>query len=399
MKSELVSKLASTVRRLPAILLTLVLILVAATGLSMKVAAQSPSPSANEVPVTPQQIEEVRLQMNRLLATLSLLTGRDEKMSANLADLRQRFALLTDEHLTIMVRSLDLPKLSKSVNELEERLTRIIGEGARQRMAAFSAGDHPLDPPGYDLCGIVRSDTATGIALLNTRETLEYGVIAADAFCQTIFVAAGFGQNVVACVAYEIIKTAQQVVTQVLNNFNFCDGIIEGVETLSILNNTHHLHADLAASVENDNNNAARLQTAIASSTDTMTAQLLATENTIIVTILNRIDKLAAEMEAFRADNLRLLIETNLVSESRYTHSRFFLPQSAGGHLELVRRIVADTIAMQKKAGITGDTIEKAEMVLTAGDQAYKSGNYKQAYASYRLAYLTLTILPTLKEP
>lgn len=394
MKSELVSKLESTVRRLPVILLTFVLILVAAAGLSLKVAAQS-----TEVPIPPQQIEEVRLQMNRLLATLSLLAVRDEKMAANLAELRQRFASLTDEHLTVMAKSLDLPKLAKSVSDLEERLTRAIGEDARQRMAAFSAGDHPLDPPGYDLCGIVRSDTATGIALLNTRETLEYGVIAADAFCQTIFVAAGFGQNIAGCIAYEIIKTAQQVVTQVLYNFNFCDGIIEGVETLSILNNTHHLHADLAASVENEDLNAARLQTAIGSSTDTITAQLLATENTIIVTILNRVDKLAAEMEAFRADNLRLLIETNLVSESRYTHARFFMPQAAGGHLELVRRIVADTIAMQKKAGIIGDSIEKAEMALSAGDQAFKSGAYKQAYASYRLAYLTMTILPTLKEP
>ena len=60
----------------------------------------------------------------------------------------------------------------------------------------------------------------------------------------------------------------------------------------------------------------------------------------------------------------------------------FMTPASKGGHLELVRAIVFETIR-----NLTGATIAQANATLASGDALLAAGKYKAAYAAYRKAY------------
>jgi hypothetical protein len=63
------------------------------------------------------------------------------------------------------------------------------------------------------------------------------------------------------------------------------------------------------------------------------------------------------------------------------------LPFSLGGQLELVReRIISHFNTIESLGGLT----TKARLILTTGDQAYNSGNYKLAYSNYANAYNAL---------
>ena len=60
------------------------------------------------------------------------------------------------------------------------------------------------------------------------------------------------------------------------------------------------------------------------------------------------------------------------------------MPEANGGHLNLVRSIVADTIA---KMLATGQGVGNAQSFLAAGDAALAAQAYKLAYANYGKAY------------
>jgi len=62
----------------------------------------------------------------------------------------------------------------------------------------------------------------------------------------------------------------------------------------------------------------------------------------------------------------------------------YFLPASVGGHLELVRQIVEESITASQAAGIQ---VQKALKELARGDAEFAAGAYKDAYLSYSRAY------------
>lgn len=356
----------------------------------------------------PQQTEEFRQQMTKLLNTLPLLAPNKPDVGSASSELQEKFGKLQYDQLANMASAFDLTKFSKAVNDLSlmaaERLAR---SSYRQAMARLGVEGHPLDPPGYDACGNTRSDTNAGLGMLVAIQTLEVAITVLDPICESLPEEinnpvgapvpnpAKFG----VCLAKSIVTGIKVVIASVKSGYDFCDSVIEGNETLSILLNTQHLHGDIA-----DNHEALAMQInaktmETAAAIDAAAKDIKSNDDANRLVLFNRLEALSVELADFRADNLRLVIESNLVSESRYTHARFFLPGSAGGYLELVSEIVADTIRMQKKAGFAGTTIEQAEAAFVAGEQAYKLGNYKQAYASYRLAYLNVTILPAVRQP
>jgi hypothetical protein len=97
-----------------------------------------------------------------------------------------------------------------------------------------------------------------------------------------------------------------------------------------------------------------------------------------------KLDNLAITVSDQGALNLRIHIEDDLADPGNHPLALFEVPEANGGHLNLVRSIVADTIA---KMQATGQGVGNAQAFLAAGDAAKAAGAYKSAYANYGKAY------------
>ncbi|MGE0127725.1 MAG: hypothetical protein AB7U82_06575 [Blastocatellales bacterium] len=124
-------------------------------------------------------------------------------------------------------------------------------------------------------------------------------------------------------------------------------------------------------------------------------------QNTVNV-INNKVDDLADKLMKFQRDALRSAIEAALVEGNRYNVTWYQTPQAAGGYLEFVREIVQETINGAAKAGrpdFTGTSLGQAREWLARGNNFYAAKAYKDAYESYRTAYLHLSIVPGNHRP
>lgn len=90
----------------------------------------------------------------------------------------------------------------------------------------------------------------------------------------------------------------------------------------------------------------------------------------------------------FRDQALRLRIEADLFREANTKIVLFQMPERVGGHLELARGIVDETIARRAS---NGGNMNSASRWLSDGDAAYASGKFKTAYDMYRKAYREAT--------
>lgn len=115
--------------------------------------------------------------------------------------------------------------------------------------------------------------------------------------------------------------------------------------------------------------------------------------------LTGKVDDLAAALEAFKKQSLRAEIEAALVEGDRYNVVWFQTPESASGYLELVRSIVAESIASCRKAGLPAAALVKAEGAMASGDAYLTAKGYKDAYDQYRAAYLQLSIVPGNHRP
>lgn len=103
----------------------------------------------------------------------------------------------------------------------------------------------------------------------------------------------------------------------------------------------------------------------------------------LVRTILDQQEKAANE---FRDLALRAQIERQL-ADGNSRVSLFYLPDIRGGQLEFIRDIVADTILINRTAGIDVGT---SPQQLLKGNESLAQGNYKQAYDHYAKAYQTV---------
>jgi len=97
-----------------------------------------------------------------------------------------------------------------------------------------------------------------------------------------------------------------------------------------------------------------------------------------------KLDNLTITVNNQGALDLRLKIEEDLSNPSNHGIALFEIPASAGGYLNLVRDIVADTIA---KMQATGQGVGPAQGFLNAGDSSLAAHDYKGAYANFGKAY------------
>ena len=97
-----------------------------------------------------------------------------------------------------------------------------------------------------------------------------------------------------------------------------------------------------------------------------------------------KLDALAITVSDQGALNLRMHIEHDLADPGNHPMALFEVPEANGGHLNLVRSIVADTIA---KMQATGQGVGNAQAFLAAGDADRAAGAYKNAYSNYGKAY------------
>lgn len=90
-----------------------------------------------------------------------------------------------------------------------------------------------------------------------------------------------------------------------------------------------------------------------------------------------------------RLSNLRLALEDAMLQEGDIRLSAFQMPEAYGGFLDTeddisVRWVVSDTIKMQMAAGYD---VRNAEVEYAAAENHLANGEYKDAFARYRLAY------------
>jgi hypothetical protein len=116
---------------------------------------------------------------------------------------------------------------------------------------------------------------------------------------------------------------------------------------------------------------------------------------------LDRLDALSQQVAAFQDENLILQIELNLLGGPRYNNVKFQLPKAQGGYLEKVRDVVDSRINETVAAGLvsSADTLAQARNSWNTGVRFISLGSYKDAYASFRTAYLLLSVVPGNRQP
>lgn len=92
-----------------------------------------------------------------------------------------------------------------------------------------------------------------------------------------------------------------------------------------------------------------------------------------------------ASLDAGAAAAMRVAIERALSNGDRIIW--FMLPAAVGGHLELVRQIVDDSIAAMQAIGVS---VARSSADFQQGDAAFAAGDYRNAYEWYGRAYQRL---------
>ena len=154
----------------------------------------------------------------------------------------------------------------------------------------------------------------------------------------------------------------------------------------AVINNANANLSTVLAAISNSKteviNNANANLTTVVTSINNSRNEVINNANANLGTIVTAIDAAKGEIKDLL---LRTQIMADLAEADSATPVAWYLtPSDKGGHLDLVRSIVAETIAnIQAASGNTG----QAQSFLTQGDAYKAAGNFKAAYASYRRAF------------
>ena len=167
-------------------------------------------------------------------------------------------------------------------------------------------------------------------------------------------------------------------------------GIIKGdVTTIkTTTGNTNTTVNNTSTKVDNVNTTVNNVNTTVNNIDNSVTNinNKLTTINTTVNTTSNNVNTANTNITALSDLSLRLMIEADLAAADNSTPVAIFLtPGAKGGYLELVRTIVAATIANLAASS------SQANSFLAQGDAYKAAGNYKAAYAAYRKAYKSAT--------
>lgn len=223
----------------------------------------------------------------------------------------------------------------------------------------------------------------------------------ASRLCDQVVVVVGGGNASLVCIITDLLF----LVARGIQDFTLlCEDLIDSAEIEGAYDRLGHLHGDLEQAEQSLTTRIATAETTLTTRIGTAETNLTAeidVNETLIVDVdddlelhdanLNQradmIDDTLAEqaefLRDFREENLRHHIEANLASVGQPV-AAFQLPEVFGGHLEVVRDIVVETIGNAQAAGLG---TAAADARLAKAEQSFNRGDYRKAYHFYALAY------------
>lgn len=287
------------------------------------------------------------------------IEGREEVI----ADARDALASVTDEELAPLAEI--LPKIQQWRQETD----LLVASAGSAEAPSTEKSDQPVLVTSDGFPDAVyhwshRPDENEMMIVLLVMNTATGVQLAADQACEQFFF---HPPCILTDIIYTVALFVYETLDQKYNDFT-------GEEVYASYLRLGHLHTDLVD---------------VADSVNIMSVSqvLMAAE---IDLIRSGLDQVRAEFEAWTILALRTKVEQNLARHGQQVHplAIFVLPAAFGGHLEVAREIVAETISNMMAAG---QRVYFAEEQLTKGDDELAVGNYKKAYDYFGAAYLSAT--------
>lgn len=373
------------------------------------------APSANERRYPPEEIEQLRSKLLELVDTVKefsdLLLPDNPELVGKLAAARKQFEQYSPEQLNIVRAALNPAEMNGRFAEARATLEEFrpalesVRQKRRQQLDQSSglqvdsaglpdrAGPDPvcdaLIGSGRVSYAVTAAADAVFIAAAGVRAGLSRG-------CNQVLVALGEGGNTsTACIAADAVY---YVAVAVRAKLTACDNDFTGRTVDAIYGRVGHIHSDLENSVANDNTNTTNIiandnsnKTDIINNANANKGDVITNANantTAITTAITNVQNTIITNANANATMLRdLILRTQIEADLASTDGSAFValyltPGAKGGYLELVRSIVAQTIA-----NIGGANTAQANVLLAKGDVYKAAGDYRNAYSSYRQAY------------
>ncbi len=314
------------------------------------------------------------LNATEAIADMYQMQGRERVI----AEARNALASATDEELAPFAAA--LPKIR------EWRQATDLWVGSLRVVDVLDTKKHDLPElatsdgfPDADYFHLVRPDELAMIIGLEVMNLAEGAQMIASRICEQTAVILGEGGNTsMACMVTDVIFVAAMFVWNTLDQV---DNDFNSEENEASYLRLGHIHTDLE-DVHDDLEIVGDSVNVISVRQDLM--------RIVIDSIQSNLEQHRAEFKEWITLALRTKIEQNLARHGQQVHllAIFVLPAQFGGHLELAREIVAETITNMMAAG---QRVYFAEEQLAKGDEEFAAGNYKKAYDYFGAAYLSAT--------
>jgi hypothetical protein len=212
--------------------------------------------------------------------------------------------------------------------------------------------------------------------------------------------------HLIAVVAWGAAKSAEFILDTLHQIYVDCNAVKAGHDTEQALTSLSTSLSSVGSNVLTVKSDVANIKTTVGNTNTTINnvSGKVDTVNTTVNNVSTTVNNIGTQINAINSTvnttstnvnqantnitllsdlSLRLMIETDLAAPDNATPVAIFeTPAAKQGYLELVRTIVATTIA-----NLAGSSAAQANSFLAQGDAFKAAGNYKSAYAAYRKAY------------
>ena len=193
------------------------------------------------------------------------------------------------------------------------------------------------------------------------------------------------------CIVTDIIYIAAH---GTVDNMFLCYDLMREAEVKGTYLRLEHLHDDLTSM---ESSIAARLnllEASVVTNIDINEGLILDIDSDLAIhdtNMENRTNQIAARIVAltqflddFRAEDMRMEIESSLADADNKAVGKFQLPSALGGQLELVHSIVVETIARLEAAG---QDVGNAHNAMRQAERYLADGDWGRAYRGFGNAY------------
>ena len=336
-------------------------------------------------------VKALRAQYDALMANFERVADMrgDTAAAANTRKGREAMNAVTDEQLAELqrrIQGLDLSLAAMAGGAMAKQTSALVQARASVSIQPLSAGwPEPVPEPGG--CDGVDISPEARYTQLIAMEVTSSILAAANFVC----IESILGTNgAAACIPLAI---AASIANGFYVTSTFCAAEVTVNQVDANIRRLEHLHNDLrdgvTAVVDNANTNTTAIINDANANTktinvnnDTNTATIVLNDNTNTAAILANA---LANKNELRDLILRSQIEADLAMvDGAVVVAIYALPKAQGGYLDLVRTIVAESIA---RVAAAGSGVGNAPAMLLDGDTAKARGDFMAAYAAFRKAY------------